>query len=375
MRRAAAATLALALASAVPAHAHVTSTSYLSVEVRPDGLEAEWEIAVRDIEYVLRLDRVRYPPERPVPLRALLDYARPRLTLRADGREVPLEVVDATVAMRDGTPHCVISLWAAPTESIPARLEVEYRLFVVDEDPAHRALFSVVAGAFTHSGVLERGRHTRRLSLREPSLRAAFVDFLGQGVWHIWLGFDHVAFLCALLLPSVLVRQAGSWRAAPAGGRVASEVLRVVTAFTLAHSVTLVLATLGVVSLPASLVEPAIAASVLWAAVANLRPAGRGHGWPTAFAFGLLHGFGFAGALQELDLPSRHLGWALLAFNLGVELGQLAIVCAFVPAAFALRSKGWYPARVLRYGSLLIAGLAVVWLGQRLPAVWAAGYR
>jgi hypothetical protein len=252
---------------------------------------------------------------------------------------------------------------------MPGRLEVEYRLFVVDEDPTHRALFSVAAGPFTHTGVLERGGNVRRLRLREPSLRAAAADFLRQGVWHIWLGFDHVAFLLALLLPSVLVRGRDSWAVAHDRRRVLGEVLRVVTAFTVAHSVTLVLATLDVVKVPAGLVEPAIAASVLWAAAANLRPGAWGHGWRAAFAFGLLHGFGFAGALRELDLPSRHLGGALLAFNLGVELGQLAIVSVFVPVVFALRAQHWYETYVLRYGSLVIAALAALWLGQRLSGM------
>ena len=224
----------------------------------------------------------------------------------------------------------------------------------------------MTAGPVTHTGVLERGRHLRRLRLSEPSLRETFADFLHQGLWHIWLGFDHVAFLIALLLPSVLVRTGGGWTVADDDRRVFAEVLRVVTAFTVAHSVTLVLATLGLITLPGSIVEPAIALSVLWAAAVNLRPMPWVHGWPAAFAFGLLHGFGFAGALRELELPSRHLGWALLAFNVGVELGQVAIVAVFVPAAFASRERAWYQTRVLPYGSLMIAGLAVVWLGQRL---------
>jgi branched-subunit amino acid transport protein len=359
-----AAWVAFLAGSAGPASAHVTSTSYLTMEVGA-GLHAEWEIAVRDIEYVLRLDRGRFPPEKAVPLEALAEYALPRLALRADGQEIRGELLDASIAMRDGVPHCLFTLGAS-LPSVPARMEIDYRLFVLDEDPNHRALFSVTSGTATHSGILERGASLRRLTLREPSLRTTFVDFLDQGVWHIWLGFDHVAFLIALLLPAVLVRNAGGWAAAHDGRRVLAEVLRVVTAFTVAHSVTLVLATLGVVTVSGRIVEPAIAVSVLWAAAANLGSLPWTHGWPAAFAFGLLHGFGFAGALQELALPSRHLGWALLAFNAGVELGQLAIVAVFVPAAFAVRGRGWYESHVLRYGSLGIAALAVIWLGQRL---------
>ena len=349
------------------AAAHVTSTSFLTIDVGAQELQLDWEIAVRDIEYVFRLDRARYPPEVPVPLSTLAEYARARLFLRADGADLPLATRDMSMSMRDGVPHGIFSL-AAPLPPQPRLLELDYRLFVVDEDPNHRALFSVAAGNLTHAGVLERSRNLRRLRLRDPSLRDTFADFLHQGVWHIWLGFDHVTFLLALLLPAVLVRREGAWSIAHERRPVFVEVLRVVTAFTVAHSITLVLATLEVVRAPGSLVEPAIAASVLWAALANLRPSAWGHGWPAAFAFGLLHGFGFAGALQELELPSRHLGWALLAFNAGVELGQLAIVGVFVPLAFALRVRPWYQTRVLRYGSLGIALLAAVWLGERVAA-------
>ena len=144
------------------------------------------------------------------------------------------------------------------------------------------------------------------------------------------------------------------------------DVLRIVTAFTVAHSITLSLAVLGLVTLPSRLVESAIAASVVAAALNNIWPLVRGRRWMVAFLFGLVHGFGFASVLADLGLPQGALAVALLGFNVGVELGQLAIVAVFLPLAYALRRSWFYRRAVLVGGSLLIALLAAVWLVERV---------
>ena len=139
-----------------------------------------------------------------------------------------------------------------------------------------------------------------------------------------------------------------------------------VTAFTLAHSITLSLAALGVISLPSRLVESVIAASVVLAALNNLRGTIEGKRWIMAFGFGLIHGFGFASVLADLGLPQNALVLALVGFNVGVELGQLAIVAAFLPVAFLLRRTWFYRVGVLTGGSILVAVVASWWLVQRL---------
>jgi hypothetical protein len=144
------------------------------------------------------------------------------------------------------------------------------------------------------------------------------------------------------------------------------EVLKIVTAFTVAHSITLSLAALGVVTLPSRLVESVIAASVVLAALNNLRGTVHGRRWVMAFVFGLVHGFGFASVLADLGLPQGALALALVGFNAGVELGQLAIVAVFLPIAFALRGTRFYSVGVLKGGSLLVAALAAWWLAERM---------
>jgi hypothetical protein len=241
---------------------------------------------------------------------------------------------------------------------------IEYSL-LFDLDPQHRGLLNFVEGGESRSLVYSND-HTRQIVGGETAgAMAQFTAFVHEGVWHIWLGFDHILFLLSLLLPAVLVRRRGKWRAAPDFKGSFWDVARIVTAFTVAHSITLTLAALGIVSLPSRWVESAIALSVVLAALNNVFPIVERGRWIAAFAFGLLHGFGFAGALQDLGLPTGSLALSLAGFNIGVELGQLAIVAAFLPVAFALRTTWAYRRVVLAGGSVVIVAIAGVWLAER----------
>jgi hypothetical protein len=193
-----------------------------------------------------------------------------------------------------------------------------------------------------------------------------FLDYGREGVWHIWVGYDHILFLLSLLLPAALVLRGRRWEPAPELRGPTKDVVKIVTAFTVAHSITLSLATLGVVSLPSRWVESAIALSVVLAALNNVVPVFHGRRWTVAFCFGLIHGFGFASVLQDLGLPTGALALALVGFNLGVEVGQLTIVAVFLPLAFSLRRTRLYRQVIFTVGSSLIAAIAAVWLAERL---------
>jgi hypothetical protein len=203
-------------------------------------------------------------------------------------------------------------------------------------------------------------------AMLEEGAAQGFLAFVQHGIWHIWIGYDHILFLLSLLLPAVLVWREHAWRAVAAPRAALTDVLRIVTAFTLAHSVTLSLAALGLVALPSRWVESAIALSVLLAALNNLRPITHGRRWAAAFGFGLVHGFGFATVLGDLGLQSGALAASLVGFNLGVEIGQLAIVAAFLPLAWAVRRSWFYRRVVMLGGSSLIMLVAAIWLGERL---------
>jgi hypothetical protein len=190
-------------------------------------------------------------------------------------------------------------------------------------------------------------------------------QYLREGIWHIWLGFDHGLFLLALLLPAVLVRVDRRWQAVEDCSSAVREVVAIVTAFTVAHSLTLSLAALGIIHLPSRLVESAIAASVILAGIANLYPEIARRRWLVAFVFGLIHGFGFAGVLSDLGLPQGSLLLSLVSFNIGVEIGQLAIVAVFLPLAYGLRRGSYYQVIIVRAGSIAVIMLALLWLVER----------
>jgi hypothetical protein len=172
-------------------------------------------------------------------------------------------------------------------------------------------------------------------------------------------------FLISLLLPAVLVRRDGHWIPVGTLRSALLGVIAVVTAFTVSHSITLTLAALGVVGLPSRLVESGIALSVLLAALNNVWPQVTRRAWILAFAFGLVHGFGFASVLGDLGLPRDALAISLAGFNIGVEIGQLSVVLVVVPLIFVLRERRLYRPAILVGGSAAIAVVAAGWFVQR----------
>jgi hypothetical protein len=191
-------------------------------------------------------------------------------------------------------------------------------------------------------------------------------QFLAEGIHHILGGYDHVLFLLCLLLPAVMRRPGGHWQPVERLGQAIWPVAGIVTAFTVAHSITLALAAVKLVSLPSWFIEPAIAATIVLAALDNVRPVFPVPRVAVAFCFGLIHGFGFASVLAELNLPTADFAWALLQFNLGLEVGQLMIVVVATALLFALRHWPRYRAVVIRGGSFAAMALAGIWFVERV---------
>ncbi|CAN5131802.1 HupE/UreJ family protein [soil metagenome] len=348
------------------AQAHKPSDSYLTVRAEPDTheLDVQWDIALADLEHGLGLDvdgdRAITWGELKARENAVSSYALERLDIAAGEAPCPPGAVQLLFDEHSDGGYAVLR-FVARCPAGPVR--IEYQLFF-DIDPTHRGLLRFDAGDAVRAAVLTPG--DRVWTQSSATAWDTFRRFVAEGVWHIWIGYDHIAFLLLLLLPVVLVRGRHGWRPARSLRAVAYETLKIVTAFTAAHSITLSLAALGIVTLPAKPVEIAIAASVIAAGVYNLLPRPVGRGWMIAFGFGLVHGFGFANVLADLGLAGGDLAVTLAAFNIGVELGQLAIVAAFLPAIFVLRRKGFYRRVILPAGSLAIALVACWWLAARV---------
>lgn len=193
------------------------------------------------------------------------------------------------------------------------------------------------------------------------------LQFVNEGVRHILTGYDHMLFLICLLLPSVMHRTATGWRPVDRLSQAVWPVAGIVTAFTVAHSITLALASTGALSLSPAFIEPAIAGTIVLAAFDNLRQIFGSRRAIVTFVFGLIHGFGFAGVLAELNLPPGQLAWALLQFNLGLEAGQLLVVVGVTALLYSLRRAVHYPRWVIRGGSFAAMTLAGLWLVERVP--------
>ncbi len=352
--------------------AHRPSDAYLSLELDNGTVSGHWEIALRDLAVLVELDADQDQQLSWGELRAaqpaLASLLRSSLALSSAEVPCPLAVTDLMINDHSDGPYAWFVLRASCPQA-PQHLDVDYRL-LAGIDPTHRGLLALTAGASTQTAVLAADGGPRRFGLKAPSPVQAVRDYLREGVWHIWIGYDHILFLLALLLPAVLSRRHGTWQAVDGLRPALWSVFGVVTAFTVAHSITLSLAALGWVQLPGNWVEAAIAVSVMVAALNNLWPLLHAR-WVMAFAFGLLHGFGFASVLGELGLPDGARLLALVAFNVGVELGQMAIVLVAVPLAYAVRRSAFYRVGVRVAGSLAVAVLAGFWLLQRtgvLPA-------
>jgi hypothetical protein len=357
------------------AWAHKPSDSYLTLRGAPgtDDIAVRWDIALRDLDYVLELDRDGNGALTWGEVRQRADeiarYATGHLELATGNKGDKACRWDVSGPLMldkhsDGT-YAVLSL-VAHCESLAGGLKARYSL-LFDVDPSHRGLVQWIAPGSQGSQALLFGTESadQALALAPQGAWPTLRQYLLDGTWHIWIGYDHILFLLALLLPSVLIHRRKRWEAVSRPGPAIREVVKVVTAFTLAHSITLSLAALQVISLPSRLVESAIAASVVLAALNNLRGTIEKRRWVVAFVFGLIHGFGFASVLTDLGLPQQALVLALVGFNVGVEIGQLAIVAVFLPLAFGLRRTGFYRVGVLKAGSTGVALLAGWWFVQR----------
>ena len=351
---------------ALPVHAHKASDSYLVVDAKGAVVSVQWDIALRDIDFAVGLDSDGNGEITWGELRArqssLEAWALSNLNLERGGK-CPLSLTDLQVDEHTDGGYAVLHI-SGTCPAATGELGLRYGL-LFDLDNLHRGLLRVTVDGTTHTTVLSPTSGVTRWGAHAVSQFEQFRQYLVEGIWHIWIGFDHILFLVSLLLPAVLIYSARRWRGAHSFAYAAREVLWVVTSFTAAHSITLSLATLGWVSLPSRAVESAIALSVVLAAANNLWPVVAHRRWLVAFCFGLIHGFGFASVLAELGLPTDALVLSLVGFNLGVEVGQMAIVAAFLPVAFWLRNTPFYQRGIFVGGSVLTMLVALIWLAER----------
>lgn len=320
------------------ARAHQSSVVYSDIAIAGRQVELTLQISNSDLYQALGLTK-----ERPVTLQEARDgagrlgaYLLAQVTVENHGHPCPGEIDEPDFLDKGGSFFFVQRLRYRCLRSLE-EAEITYNL-LFDIDPRHQGLAHVRAFGGESEHVFRSQSRTLRLG-HPLGVLDNVRDYLQLGVEHIFTGYDHLAFLFGLLIIAAAVGAGPPTSGPPAGGgmrRGLGYVMRIVTAFTIAHSVTLCASALGWVALPSRLVESFIAVSIGYVALENiLRPEPR-HRFLLTFSFGLMHGFGFASVLKEVGLPKAGLLWSLLSFNLGVELGQLAVVVLGFPVLFLL---------------------------------------
>lgn len=364
------------------ANAHSGTQSYVYLEIFDSTIEGRVEYPVDDLNEVLGL-RIPSDPDGALAgaeanLAAIHEYSDEHLALfDAAGNEWPMVFGEAeSLEVGDGAYVIVNFEVDREFDPVPRQFTVAYD-GIIHQKTDRDALLIIAtdwgSGTFNNEASellrFTSSNTVQDLDLGDTSFWAGFSGVVALGVEHIRIGSDHILFIMALVIPSVLVfRRGAGWEPSASFGSSLWRVLKIITMFTVAHSITLTLGGLGIVEFPPAMVETIIAISIILTALHNIRPVFENKEWVIAFAFGLFHGFGFAGLLSDLGLTQSRRVVSLLGFNLGIEVGQALIIMFIFPALFlARRTRIYQPAMYV--GSVVLIGIASLWALDRAVGV------
>ena len=363
------------------AFAHRLGESYVYFQVTDDQLTGRFEALASDIDKVLALDtdgdgkvsKEEISAEGDKVFRFFAD----RLFLADQGKELTIEPGEVGLLKTKHGPFALIDFTVPELTNVPETLTIAYRPLSDVINPAHLGFALIESNTRTGTSenesrvslVFRRDGGEQTLHLNGEPWPKVLKEFVIHGIWHIWLGFDHVVFLITLLLPSVMMAVSSKWMPQEEFRSAFWTVVKIATVFTLSHSVTLSLAALEIVTLPPTLVEAIIALSIAAVAILNMFPAMHRYVLGLVFAFGLFHGFGFANVLAPLGLATGEKIVGLAGFNIGVEIGQVAIIIAIFPILWLLRRWQFYPPLAFRVGSFALVALAAVWFLERTTSL------
>ena len=366
--------------------AHYPDQSYIYLQIHENSVAGRFEISTRDLNKVFGLDlKPGLTKEDLAPYVSKIQEYLLQSTLfnAGEGSSYQIRFTEPDILRAKAFGDFVLLKFELEgVKKIPEKINVQYDAFVKDIS-GHTTLLVIEENKMTgvsnnesmHSLEFSPGKTKQELLTTENFLWRSFWAMIKSGVYHIWIGFDHILFLLALLLPSVLkFRSQGDtpgldlnntgWKAVDRLKPALLNVVKIVTCFTIAHSITLCLAAFEIISLPPRLIESIIAISIALAAIHNIYPRFSGKEWVIAFVFGLFHGFGFASVLAERGLNGNYLALSVFGFNLGVEIGQLAIIALVFPVLYLLRKTSLYP-KIRVFGSILLILFSLYWFIER----------
>ncbi|MEM9562036.1 MAG: HupE/UreJ family protein [Actinomycetota bacterium] len=371
------------LAMAGPSSAHSGEQSYLYLDVTQTSLGGRVEVPFGDLEEVLGIDLDGSREEALATLEAneaaIETYLTEHLALGpgADGAGDwavtfgGIELFESDEP-EDSLDYAVLDFTVAATDPVPRTFDLRFDPFVDEINGRDHLLLiandweaGVIDNGFDTLLAFDAGSRVQEVDLGDTSVLQNLWSSIKLGINHIETGPDHILFVLVLLLPSVLVWQGGRWLPVDDFGAALWRITKIVTMFTVAHSITFTLAGLGFLPLPGPrIVESIIALSIAAAAIHNLRPLAANREWLISFVFGLFHGMGFASLVSGLDVPRGTQLISLLGRNIGIEIGQVVVVLVLFPVLFLLRRLFVYRPLFI-VGSVLLAIVAVGWAIER----------
>ncbi|MEM7103986.1 MAG: HupE/UreJ family protein [Bacteroidota bacterium] len=368
---------------------HAPEQSYVYFNIYKDHIEGRFEMTVKDINRAVGLN---LPEDATVEqitpyLEQIYAYYRDRVSFSSDQGAHAFNFNETTVFDAGDLGNFYQFRYKLDNvNAIPEAIKTKYNV-LFDQDIKHLGMLMIEynwkAGIYNNEAkpslTFSPISTEQTLSLAGNTVLKGFIAMIIQGIWHIWIGIDHILFLLALILPSVVRRfrlankeeifdpndsYSKVWAPVKKFRPAFIYIIKIITFFTIAHTVTLSMAALGVINLPGRFVESVIALSIALAAVHNIYPLYKNPEWVIAFGFGLFHGFGFASVLGDIGLSGEYTVLSLLGFNLGVEIGQVAIIIVLFPILYFLRKLWLYP-KILLYGSIILILISLYWFIER----------
>lgn len=358
-----------------PLYAHSPGQSYIFLRIHDNKIAGTFEITLRDLNKALNLqsadDQINAAN-----LNARIDvvhnYYKEKVKFFEGENPLPIRFTGTDMRQLQIGQYVLLNFIIIEDKATPEGIDIDYSV-LFDNDPDHLGL--LVIEQFWNANIYNNERHVslifspqnhrQQLSFGGYSVFNGLIGVVKLGVKHIWKGIDHILFLVALILPAAMLRRDNKWEPVTEFKPALIYVVKIVTLFTIAHSITLSIAALGLFNLPTRLVESVIAISIAVAALDIVFPIfQRKIAW-VVFIFGLFHGFGFASVLTELGVLGEHMALSLFSFNLGVEIGQVVVICILFPVLYFIRENVFYPKFIMRYGALAMIIVAMFWLVER----------
>ncbi len=355
--------------------AHNLGQSYVYLKIFDEQLTGRFEIILDDLNKALLLNQSGNPITTDN-LQQRLGEMQAYISSHLPSRQTASRLKYDFPAWKRSRPKewCLPFSTSRSSKTVPLPMRLTSIIQIMfDVDPGHTGMVlieqfwrgQIFNNESRPSLIFSDAKRSQQLDLSSYSMLSAFLGIVKLGIKHILLGIDHILFLIALILPAAMIRKKRQWEPVGEFRSAFFYVIKIVTLFTVAHTLTLSLASLQVVDLPPRLVESVIALSIAVAALDILYPVFKKNiGW-VVFIFGLFHGFGFASVLSHLGVLGEHMALSLFGFNLGVEIGQIAVIVVIFPILYMLRRHAFFPRVVLRYGAVVLIMLSAVWFFQR----------